>query len=524
MLVKFHARGRGGGSGPVDYLLGKDRQRDGASVLQGKPEEVRELIDASPYAKKYTSGVLSFAEAELPAGTREKLMASFERVLMPGLDKDQYSVLWVEHSDKGRLELNFVIPNTELLSGKRLQPYYDRADRPRIDAWQTVVNARLGLRDPNAPEYRRTLVTPNSLPKTKQEAAEAITAGLEQLAVAGELKTREDVIQALENTGFTVARVTKSSISLADPDGGRNLRLKGALYEQSFRHGEGHRAEIERAGERYRADAEARVQRARAVCERGIALKRAENQRRHSRTYGGDERCVTGPQEERVAPGRAALGGVHRVLGAAAGDVERSIVDAGPDDSVAVGRHQPAEPGHRAAARDAGHIEHEDMGRDDAGGRPGKISGPTVRDEIRRAARTDLLEGYESIRGETEGVTQNDRTGNAVAERVRAVAAGLRAAADRVGERLRGIAAHVRTYLSGEPAADRACGAAEHACERLEHAGAAIRGPVQAERAIATERQQEALRHQQQEHDRLQKEKTLEPERTRSRDYPDLSL
>ena len=35
MIVKFHPRGRGGGGGPVDYLLGKDRQRDGASVLQG---------------------------------------------------------------------------------------------------------------------------------------------------------------------------------------------------------------------------------------------------------------------------------------------------------------------------------------------------------------------------------------------------------------------------------------------------------------------------------------------------------
>ncbi|WP_240963623.1 hypothetical protein [Enterobacter hormaechei] len=52
MIVKFHPRGRGGGAGPVDYLLGKDRQREGATVLQGKPEEVRELIDASPYAKK----------------------------------------------------------------------------------------------------------------------------------------------------------------------------------------------------------------------------------------------------------------------------------------------------------------------------------------------------------------------------------------------------------------------------------------------------------------------------------------
>ena len=102
-------------------------------------------------------------------------MASFERVLMPGLDKDQYSVLWVEHRDKGRLELNFLIPNTELLTGKRLQPYYDRADRPRIDAWQTIVNGRLGLHDPNAPENRRVLVSPSALPEAKQEAAQAIT-------------------------------------------------------------------------------------------------------------------------------------------------------------------------------------------------------------------------------------------------------------------------------------------------------------------------------------------------------------
>ncbi|MCZ5213557.1 hypothetical protein O5759_26115, partial [Escherichia coli] len=91
MIVKFHARGKGGGSGPVDYLLGRERNREGATVLQGNPEEVRELIDATPFAKKYTSGVLSFAEKELPPGGREKVMASFERVLMPGL---AYSALF----------------------------------------------------------------------------------------------------------------------------------------------------------------------------------------------------------------------------------------------------------------------------------------------------------------------------------------------------------------------------------------------------------------------------------------------
>jgi capsular polysaccharide biosynthesis protein len=35
-----------------------------------------------------------------------------------------------------------------------------------------------------------------------------------------ELKNRQDVTEALERSGFEVVRTTKSSISIADPDGG----------------------------------------------------------------------------------------------------------------------------------------------------------------------------------------------------------------------------------------------------------------------------------------------------------------
>ena len=86
-------------------------------------------------------------------------MASFERVLMPGLEKISTASCGWSTGTKGRLELNFVIPNMELQTGKRLQPYYDRADRPRIDARQTLVNHHYGLHDPNAPENRRTLTS-----------------------------------------------------------------------------------------------------------------------------------------------------------------------------------------------------------------------------------------------------------------------------------------------------------------------------------------------------------------------------
>ncbi|WP_289395013.1 hypothetical protein [Pantoea stewartii] len=66
MIVKFHPRGRGSGAGPVDYLLGKDRQRDGATVLQGSRREVGSL-STPRLCKKYTSGVLSFFRTGLTA-------------------------------------------------------------------------------------------------------------------------------------------------------------------------------------------------------------------------------------------------------------------------------------------------------------------------------------------------------------------------------------------------------------------------------------------------------------------------
>ncbi|MGF1873630.1 relaxase/mobilization nuclease domain-containing protein, partial [Photobacterium indicum] len=283
MIVKFHSTGIGRGSGPVEYLLGKDGQREGATLDRGDPDIITALIDSSLYAKKYTSGVLSFAEADLPREDKDRIMSSFESALLPGLDSDQYACLWVEHRDKDRLELNFVVPNIELQRGYRLQPYYDRADRPRINAWQTLQNERYQLHDPNDPANQRELVTVSKLPPSKKQAVEQITAGLLRLAGSGELRHRDDVIKHLEGAGFTIARKTPKSLSLTNPDGGQNIRLKGMIYEQDFRFSRDLRGDIEQASLRYRAAAKERVQAARGVYHRGIELKQEQNRHRHKR-------------------------------------------------------------------------------------------------------------------------------------------------------------------------------------------------------------------------------------------------
>lgn len=283
MIIKIHSRGAGSGRGPVDYLLGKDRDREDARLDRGDPEQMIQLIDSTNFAQKYTSGVLSFAERDLDEHQKQQIMDSFERALMPGMDKDQYSILWVQHQDKDRLELNFVVANVELQSGKRLQPYYDKADRPRLNAWKDLVNDHYKLHDPNDPLNKRELCTPNALPKHKQKASEIITDGLLSVAESGRIQNREDVIKTLESAGFEIARTTPKTISIKDPDGGKNIRLKGMIYEQDFRFGKELRADIERASERYRASRSDRVQEARATLERLVARKRESNELRYPR-------------------------------------------------------------------------------------------------------------------------------------------------------------------------------------------------------------------------------------------------
>lgn len=293
MIVSFFARGRstssggGGGGASVDYLLGEERDREGATLLSGDPDEAIALIDGSPYAKTYTSGVLSFEEATITEEQKREVMQSFEECLFPGMDKNQYYVLWVEHEDKGRVELNFVIPNIELTTGKRLQPYYHAADMKRVDAWRTIENITHGFSEPDDPAKRQSLILAKDLPRSKKEAAEAINDGLHALAERGGVMSREDVVEVLEGAGFEIARQTKQSISIKDPDGGRNIRLRGALYEQDFGLSKDLQGDIEQRSREHKQSTEKRLAAARERYGYGIKIKQSELEKRYKREPEG---------------------------------------------------------------------------------------------------------------------------------------------------------------------------------------------------------------------------------------------
>lgn len=271
MIVDFFRHGSGLSKGCLDYLLGEDRERNNAEVLTGDVELTAQLIDSSPFAKKYTSGCLSFYEHDLTYPDKQKIMQDFERCLFPGLEQDQYQILWVQHQDKinqdteqTRLELNFVIPNVELSTGKRLQPFYAPVDLDRVDLFKKITNAEYELYDPDDPNNQQLLINKKNLPQDVKDFKEQLHQKVSRAIVDGTISDRQELVQWLESNEIKVTRQTKQSISIENPyeDAKRPIRLNGEIYEQGFRATFEYRQEVQQriaeyrgtTGERYRAN------------------------------------------------------------------------------------------------------------------------------------------------------------------------------------------------------------------------------------------------------------------------------
>ncbi|MDE1704952.1 relaxase/mobilization nuclease domain-containing protein [Acinetobacter baumannii] len=261
MIVDFFRHGSGLSKGCLDYLLGEDREREHAQVLSGDVELTGQLIDSSPFAKKYTSGCLSFYEHDLSDQDKQQIMQNFEECLFPGLDKDQYQILWVQHQDKvnqdtgeTRLELNFVIPNVELSTGKRLQPFYAPVDLDRVDLFKQIINTEHSLYDPDDPEHRQLFLNKKNLPKDIKDFKEQLHQRVYRAVSNGEVADRQELVQWLESNQINVTRQVKNSISIENPYEGakRPIRLEGEIYEQGFRATGEYRQEVQQRIEEYR--------------------------------------------------------------------------------------------------------------------------------------------------------------------------------------------------------------------------------------------------------------------------------
>lgn len=233
MVVKFFSNKKGGSVKAIDYLL-NEREKDGtARVLVGDEKLTRNIINSISFKHKVCVGCLSFEEQNIDEDLKYKIMSDFEKHLLPSLETEQYNILWVEHTDKRRLELNFVIPKIELTSKIALNPFYHKQDLSRVDVWQNLTNLTYGFTNPKDPAKERTLQGA-SKKISLQKDYEKLDVTLHELVKSGQVKNREQMIELLNTNGIFVNRVGSDYLSLKLPDSKKQRRYKGGIYSEQF--------------------------------------------------------------------------------------------------------------------------------------------------------------------------------------------------------------------------------------------------------------------------------------------------
>ena len=255
MLVKFFARGVGKGSGPVEYITRKDSPNTGKlrepapEIIRGNPEITKQLIDGLDFKYKYNSGVLSFSIEDAPTEKEQQaLIDSFEAYAFAGINQDAYNTLWVRHTHTGndRVELHFVTPKVELDTGKSLNiapPGWHGYFKP----WQTYWNIKQDWARPDDLSRKRiyeigyiALIDAerqraglDAAPDPKKQLTEYITKRIE----AGLVTNRDHIINSFTELGLEIPRQGKNYITVLNPEDKVRYRLKGGIYEASWRLG-----------------------------------------------------------------------------------------------------------------------------------------------------------------------------------------------------------------------------------------------------------------------------------------------
>lgn len=236
MIVKFLPTKNGGGLGSVNYLLNERQEQGTARVLKGSEAQVRALIAQMPYKQKTCFGVLSFSEQanSISDEIKQDIIKDLERALLGDYMKDRVAVLWVEHSDKhGRLELNFLIPKIDLITGKSFNPYFAKRDQFNIDLWKRTINDEYGFTSPNDPTKQQNIrIDKKDL--AHYDTVAQLDKTLKELVAQGAIKSRAHMIELLETSGYKVTRQNESGISIVLPNQKRPNRMRGGIYDGRF--------------------------------------------------------------------------------------------------------------------------------------------------------------------------------------------------------------------------------------------------------------------------------------------------
>ncbi|MFG0227363.1 relaxase/mobilization nuclease domain-containing protein [Achromobacter sp. 413638] len=245
-LFRDYKAGRSSAKGAVNYCLSdfdsrRNRREVKPVVVKGDPYRTRSLDSLCPekWTSLSTSGAIAFRDKEeITQEKKLELIDQFERTFLGNM-RDRTNILWIEHRDKGNLELHFVINKIDLVTGKYFNPF-PPGHIPKKDAFVKLKNDELGFEQVEqknpfktffTDDERKALLSSSHNFKSLDKKAQ-IDKVVKNLIVSKKVKNQDELIKWFKDNGFKLSRTTEKSISI-EIDGGRNIRLKGGMYESS---------------------------------------------------------------------------------------------------------------------------------------------------------------------------------------------------------------------------------------------------------------------------------------------------
>lgn len=225
----------------VNYLLRISKPEEQIHVKTLSMTSQQDLLNFNnfilPKSKKspYVCGVLSFEEENINEDLKVKIMSDFEEMLFSGIElTNRPPLMWVQHTDKDRLELNYLTFNA-LADGRSFTAYFDKTDRKLFNTFSEIINYENDFSSPlEKLDKRNTLINkPNpQVPKDKKLLIENLNNEIMGKIMIGELVDRNEVIKYIESIGYKINRVRKNAISIKLENDDKPIVLKGDIYEE----------------------------------------------------------------------------------------------------------------------------------------------------------------------------------------------------------------------------------------------------------------------------------------------------
>ncbi|ELC3210106.1 hypothetical protein RI848_004720 [Vibrio parahaemolyticus] len=256
----------GGKAGIKEYLEegiknGRDYSRDELDervVLDGDLELTNDIIKTmETEGQRYLHVTLSFKEDHIDESTLNAVTQEFKAFAMKAYQDNEYTFYAEAHLPKiksyvdkstgetveRKPHIHVVIPQTNLLTGKRLKPFdYDKQNERYIDAFQEITNEKYQLASPK--HHVRTTFTDESSIISRHKAdlfpaqqRDAKSKALEAL-LSDNITTMVEFAHKLETSGFEVKIRNQGKeneyLNIKSPEQKRGVNLKDNVFQVPF--------------------------------------------------------------------------------------------------------------------------------------------------------------------------------------------------------------------------------------------------------------------------------------------------